>query len=237
MILPSGHHFSFEEVLLDDIKNALEKETSVFNQYSSATQTFTAFIECIQPAVSLVIIGAGNDSIPLVQMAQVLGWETTVADGRPNYARQDRFGSNCQVLVSKPEHLLDQLTIDRQTVFVLMTHNYNYDLAVLRYLIGKDLAYIGSLGPKKKLDRMLNELREQGIEPGSAQVDVIYGPSGLDIGAETPEEIALSILAEIKSVLSGRKGQSLRNLDDAIHRRTVFSRNANADNNIKMAGQ
>ncbi len=238
MMLPPSHCFSFQNVLLDDIKNALSEDISTFNNYSSAGQNFTAFIECILPAVSLVIIGAGNDSIPLVQMAQVLGWQTTVADGRPNYARKDRFGGGCQVLVSKPEQLLDQLTIDAQTVFVLMTHNYNYDLAVLRYLIEKDVSYIGSLGPKKKLDRMLDELREEGMVPGTTKLNVIYGPAGLDIGAETPEEIALSILAEIKAVLAGRKGQPLRNIAGAIHPRKGILMLANsADSSTKMAGQ
>jgi len=235
-ILPATTHFSFEASLLQDLKNALEEEISTFKNYNSAAQPITAFIECIQPAVSLVIIGAGNDAIPLVSMAQVLGWQTTIVDGRSNYARKDRFASDCQVLVAKPEQVLDKLTIDRQTVFVLMTHNYHYDLAMLRYLIEKDVPYIGSLGPKKKLDRMLNELKEEGIEPSEKQLNNIYGPSGLDIGAETPQEIALSILAEIKAVLSERKGQSLRNIAEAIHPRNgQWKQPGSVDSNVKMA--
>ena len=234
-ILP-GAHFSFETGLLQDVKNTLEKEISVFKNYDSAGQTITAFIECIQPAVSLVIVGAGNDAIPLVAMAQILGWQTTIVDGRSNYARKDRFASGCQVLVAKPEQVLDQITIDQQTVFVLMTHNYHYDLSMLRYLIGKDVPYIGSLGPKKKLDRMLNELKEEGIELSKPQVNIIYGPSGLDIGAETPQEIALSILAEIKAVLAGRKGQSLRDIAEAIHPRAGHLKQSDSvDSNVKMA--
>jgi xanthine/CO dehydrogenase XdhC/CoxF family maturation factor len=227
-ILPSNHHFSFETGLLEDVKKVLSEETSVFNNYDTAAQTITAFIECIQPAVSLVIVGAGNDAMPLVAMAQVLGWQTTVVDGRSNYARKDRFAS-CQVLVSKPEEVLEQVTIDPQTVFVLMTHNYHYDLAMLRYLIGKEVPYIGSLGPRKKLDRMLNELEAEGIEADATVLNVIYGPSGLDIGAETPAEIALSILAEIKAVLSGRKGQSLRSIVHTIHPRTEKPGQVNVD--------
>jgi xanthine dehydrogenase accessory factor len=158
--------------------------------------------------------------IPLVQMADVLGWETTVADGRPDYAKKQRFASACKVLVSKPESVLDQLTIDDQTVFLLMTHNYNYDLAMFRALLKKKTVYIGSLGPRKKLDRMLRELQEEGIVLTEQQQEMVFGPVGLDIGAETSEEIALSILAEIKAVLAGRKGQSLRSAAEVIHPRS-----------------
>ncbi|MEP6749589.1 MAG: XdhC family protein, partial [Bacteroidota bacterium] len=114
---------------------------------------------------------------------------------------------------------LEQLIIDEQTVFVLMTHNYNYDLAMLKALAEKNTVYVGSLGPKKKLDRMLEELKDESIELNEKQLANIYGPSGLDIGAETPAEIALSILAEIKAVLTGRHGQSLRSMADVIHPR------------------
>ena len=141
----------------------------------------------------MVIIGAGNDVVPLVKMADVLGWETTVVDGRPSLARPERFVPSCQVLVSKPESVLEKISIDDETVFLLMTHNYNYDLAILRALIPGNVAYIGSLGPRQKLDRMLEELREEGITIPPAQLEQIYGPTGLEIGAETPEEIALSI--------------------------------------------
>jgi xanthine/CO dehydrogenase XdhC/CoxF family maturation factor len=123
------------------------------------------------------------------------------------------------VLVSKPEAVLEQIPIDRQTVFVLMTHNYNYDKAMLKALVQKDIPYIGSLGPKKKLDRMLGELAAEGSVLTDAQRAIIHGPVGLDIGAETSEEIALSILAEIKAVLSGKEGQSLRHIDGEIHSR------------------
>jgi xanthine/CO dehydrogenase XdhC/CoxF family maturation factor len=123
-------------------------------------------------------------------------------------------------LVSKPEKVLDKLNIDDQTVFLLMTHNYNYDLSMLRALLNKDVKYIGSLGPKKKLERMLNELAEEGIIISDEKRSTIYGPVGLDIGAETSEEIALSILAEIKTVLCQRKGDSLRQAE-AIHSRSA----------------
>jgi xanthine/CO dehydrogenase XdhC/CoxF family maturation factor len=122
-----------------------------------------------------------------------------------------------KIVVAKPQTVLSEIVIDEQTVFVLMTHNYNYDLAVLRELIKTECAYIGSLGPRKKLERMLDELKEEGITFSKDQLSKIYGPVGLDIGAEAAEEIALSILSEIKAVLSNRQGQFLRDRSDTIH--------------------
>jgi xanthine/CO dehydrogenase XdhC/CoxF family maturation factor len=100
-----------------------------------------------------------------------------------------------------------------------MTHNYNYDLAMLQALLERNVGYIGVLGPKKKLERMLGELKEKGIELTERQLNSIYGPVGLEIGAETSEEIALSVIAEIKAVLSGRRGMPLRESKDFIHSR------------------
>ena len=216
----SGDISVLKNNLLQDAREALLNNHSFFKNYATENNDLTAFIELVNPPVSIVVIGAGNDVVPLVKMADILGWETTVVDGRPDQAKKDRFVSGCQVIVSKPENVLKQLNIDDQTVFLLMTHNYNYDLAMLRVLLTKKVRYIGSLGPRKKLDRMLDELNEEGITVTDKQRSVIYGPVGLDIGADTPEEIALSVLAEIKAVLSSRDGRSLRENNEAIHSRS-----------------
>lgn len=216
----TGYSPFFNDMIIRDAQSAFQNHNTSFKNYISDKESYTAFIEYINPPVSLIIIGAGNDVIPLIQMADVLGWESTVVDGRPNYAKKERFASACQVLVAKPEDVLTKINIDDQTVFLLMTHNYNYDLAMLRALLDKEVVYIGSLGPRKKLDRMLKELSEEGILLSNKQRAMIYGPTGLDIGAETPEEIALSIIAEIKTVLAGRPGKSLRTAEE-IHARSL----------------
>lgn len=187
-------------------------ETGVLND-----PDLNALVEFIPPAVSLVIAGAGNDAQPLVSMADILGWQLTVVDGRPTHAVQSRFPKADQVLVLKPEQVLSQVPVDEQTVFILMTHNYNYDLALLKHLQHQNIPYIGILGPKKKLNRMFDELQAQGISWTNEQLEKVYSPVGLDIGAETPEEIALSILAEIKAVLAGTTGASLRYKKTSIH--------------------
>ncbi len=101
-----------------------------------------------------------------------------------------------------------------------MTHNYNYDLAMLKALLQKDIPYIGMLGPKKKLDRMLDELRDGGMDITDEMLEKVYGPVGLEIGAETAEEIALSIISEIQAVLNGKSGGQLRYKQDVIHARS-----------------
>lgn len=210
-----------KDILLADANDALINQTTSFKNYISDNHNLTAFIEVIKPPVAVIIIGAGNDVMPVVDMADILGWEATVVDGRANYAKKERFVSACQVLVAKPEQALEQIEFDEQTVFLLMTHNYNYDMAMLRQLLQKNVAYIGMLGPKKKRERMLTELKEEGLNFTAQQLSVLHSPVGLDIGAETSEEIALSILSEIKALFAGKDVQSLRTLKEVIHPRSA----------------
>ncbi|MCX6319755.1 MAG: XdhC family protein [Bacteroidetes bacterium] len=205
--------------LFADARQTLTSLQSSFKNYISEKNDWVAFLEVISPPVSLVIAGAGNDVIPVVEMAAILGWEVTVVDGRPNYATRDRFGAACSVWLAKPEEVLEKIAIDELTFFVLMTHNYNYDMAMLRQLLLRKVSYIGMLGPKKKRDRMLDELTQEGLSFSAEQLSVLHSPVGLDIGAETPEEIALSIVAEIKSLLALRNPASLRKKEEPIHHR------------------
>jgi xanthine dehydrogenase accessory factor len=203
----------YKTELLEDAKNALETQRSAITVY----QGYTAFIECVKPLISLIILGAGNDAIPLTKISAVLGWNTIVVDGRPNYANADRFPEPNKLLISKPEHILNHVEINPWTAFVLMTHNYNYEIAFLQQVLSLHPSYIGVLGPKKKLERMLEELEESGTTITERNLQTIHGPVGLDIGSETAEEIALSIVAEIKAVFSGRNGHPLKYKTSVIH--------------------
>lgn len=210
-----------KDVLIHDAEEVMINQASSFKNYISNNHNLTAFIEVIKTPVSVIIIGAGNDVIPLADMADILGWETTVIDGRANYAKKERFASACQVLVSKPEQVLDQIEIDERTVFLLMTHNYNYDKAMLKQLLQKNVTYIGMLGPKKKRERILDEFKDEGLVFTEQQLSKLHSPVGLDIGAETSEEIALSILAEIKAMFANKDVQSLRKIKEVIHPRSA----------------
>jgi len=195
----------------NDAFDVLKLKLSRFEDYPIEASDFEAFLEFIPPPVQLIIAGAGNDAQPLAQMANILGWEVIVADGRQTHCSIQRFPGAKQVLITKPEQLLQKLELDEKTAFVLMTHNYNYDLSLLNLLLATNAPYIGTLGPKKKLIRMLEELNKTGDEGR------IHGPVGLDIGAETAEEIAISIIAEIKTVLSGASAGMLTEKKTPIH--------------------
>lgn len=204
--------------LLPDAQAVRQNGASAIKKYTLGNGEYTAFLEFVPPAISLVIAGAGNDALPLVTMARLLGWQVTVVDGRANYATTARFPAAHHVLVARPEHVLAQVPVDARTVFVLLTHNYNYDLALLRQLLPLPLPYIGLLGPRQKRDRLLAELATPEAIP-EEQLARVYGPMGLDIGAETAEEIALATLAEIKAVFQHKTGTFLRDRPAAIHPR------------------
>jgi xanthine/CO dehydrogenase XdhC/CoxF family maturation factor len=110
------------------------------------------------------------------------------------------------------------LSLDGRTAVLLMTHNYQYDLALLEQLIGSDVAYIGILGPKAKTKRLIDDLPQE--KQQATFFKNVYGPAGLDLGAETSDEIALSILSEVKAVLTGKAGTHLRLKDAPIHEPT-----------------
>ncbi|RZM29959.1 MAG: XdhC/CoxI family protein [Pedobacter sp.] len=197
--------------------NALESQESLISQYELQDIKLTAFIEVVQPPIALIICGAGNDAIPLVAIANILGWEVTIMDGRQTHATVLRFPNAQSVLVSRSERVLDHIKFDNRTAWVLMTHNYNYDLDVLRQLAQTSCSYIGILGPKKKLHRMFDDLTAKGLTIPEQLKSKIYSPVGLDIGAETAEEIALSIAAEIKAVIYGKTALALRDKQASIH--------------------
>ena len=213
------------EPVTADILSTFSQKKSCFKTYESTAGTSTAFIEFLPAPLVLVIAGAGNDVQPLVELTAMLGWTVTVIDGRPGHSIRSRFPSAENVLVRKTGNLLSDLDTGAGTAFLLMTHNYNYDLAFLKELARTEFAFIGMLGPAQKRDRMLRDLEHSGIKMTDAQLEKIYGPVGLDIGAETATEIAFSIVAELQASFSHRPGSSLRLKADPIHARLVYDEN------------
>jgi xanthine dehydrogenase accessory factor len=206
----------YQSALITDAEQVLRQQRSEIQVYEAGVN-YTAFIELIKPVISLVVVGAGNDVVPLTRIASVLGWDITVIDGRANYAVSQRFPLANRVIAAKPAEVLQHIEINDRTAVVLMTHNYNYETALLKELLLVPLPYIGVLGPKKKLERMLAEIEDAGVSINEEQLNNIYGPVGLDIGSEGAEEIALSVVSEIKAVLSARKGYSLKYKPSPIH--------------------
>lgn len=182
-----------------------------------ATGRGEVFLEVIAPPPPLLVCGAGHDAMPLVRMAHELGWWVIVTDRRPAYATQERFPDADEVIVAEDQEIPQKVRVDRQTFAVVMTHNYLHDLAIFRGLLGTPARYIGLLGPRVRTDKLVAEVENDGARLGDAQRARVYGPVGLDVGAESPEEIALSILTEILAVKSGRPVASLRDRRGPIH--------------------
>lgn len=208
-IIGRFHSIDIQEAILEDIAMVRLNNRSVFKKYDSPMD-MCCFIELLEPPLSLIIIGAGNDAIPLCNIAEELGFRITVIDGRANYLSRERFPKAHQLITARPEQILERIIVDKRTVFVLMTHNYNYDRAVLERLIPLEINYIGALGPRNRSLKMIEEIRNSGVIIDELQLKKVYGPAGLDLGAENAEEIALSIVSEIQSVTRQTAGGSLK---------------------------
>ncbi len=216
--------FKLDEMfgLKPECENVLASKSSLIKDYEGSCSVLFQFIP---PSIQLIIVGAGNDAQPLVEMAFLLGWNIIVADGRPTYATKQRFSKANKISIIKPSEILSAVNVDEQTAVVLITHNYNYDVAALQQFINTNCKYIGVLGPKKKLYKMIDELSDKGIVIDDGKMQNIYAPAGLDVGAETAEEIALSVIAEIKAVFTDRNGTSLKQRKKEIHDRTLRHNN------------
>lgn len=205
------------EAILDDARHALESGSPKATTYAMATGHAEAFIEMIEPSVPIVIFGAGHDAVPLVRFAKELGWHVTLVDPRPGYATRSRFPLADILIVCRPEEVCERITMDRHTVAVVMTHNFLHDTEFLRTLWPLPLRYLGILGAKQRTRRLLEQVQQTGQSHDDHRLDRVYGPIGLDIGADTPEEIALAVVAEIKAVLTGRFGGMLRAREGPLH--------------------
>jgi xanthine dehydrogenase accessory factor len=167
---------------------------------SDATIPAGAFVQEIEPAVRLLIFGEGPDSLPLRAFAEILGWEVFEID--------------------QPGDLASH--VDSRTAAIVKSHNYGRDFAALCALLKLDLSYVGLLGPRKRRDQLLNAVLDEGIAIDTE----VFAPAGLDLGAETPEELALALVSEIQAVFAGASAESLRDRKAPIHGWNVVGRSA-----------
>jgi xanthine dehydrogenase accessory factor len=166
------------------------------------------FIETHGPPPTLIVFGAGHLSMPLVSLARDLGLKTIVVDGRPRFATRERFPHADELLIGIPSEIAQTLSYNSSTFVVLTAHDYKYDLPVLKVTLPSGAAYIGLLGSKRRGKAIKEFLKDSGID--EALLERLHVPTGLDIGAESASEIALSILAEAIAIKSGRSGASLK---------------------------
>ena len=175
------------------------------------------FLNLVPPPPALIIFGAGDDAQPLARLAKELGWHITVADVRAAFATASRFPQADALHIAPPDALVEKVAPGRDALAVIMTHHYVHDLPLLRSLIGRPLRYLGLLGPRMRAEKMIGDLEREGQTIGAEQRARLHAPVGLDLGADSPEQVALAILAEMQAVLSGRNAQSLRLRELPIH--------------------
>ena len=165
------------------------------------------FIDVITPQLTLLLIGAGHVAMPLARLAHLLGFRTVIFDDRAEYANRERFPQAEEIVVEDLEVGLRALDITPNTWIVIASPSHESDATALQAVVESSAAYIGLLGSRRKVSLVFKALREAGV--GEEQLARVYAPVGLDLGAETLEEIALSIMAEIIMLRQGGKGQPL----------------------------
>jgi xanthine/CO dehydrogenase XdhC/CoxF family maturation factor len=174
------------------------------------------FFESLVPPVQLLVCGAGTDAQPVVTQAAALGWSVMVLDQRGDFARAGRFPEATRVIVAQDAAGFDGLRLDARTAAIVMSHSFAQDTFFVESLLPQPLGYLGVLGSRR---RTLDLLARLGRDAMPAE---LHAPAGLDIGAETPEQIALSILSEVQATFAGRRGGVLRERDGSIHGREAL---------------
>jgi xanthine dehydrogenase accessory factor len=173
------------------------------------------FAEIYAPPPRLLIYGAVDTAEALCQAAKLLGWHTIVADARGKFATSDRIPSADELVVAWPEETLAQVSPDHATAVVVLTHDDKFDVPMLKAALETDVFYIGALGSRRNQERRRERLLEEGAD--ETQFARISGPCGLDVGADSQPETALSILAEILAARAGRAGGRLQEAKTRIH--------------------
>lgn len=184
-------------------------------------------LELVEAPLQLILCGAGFDAVPVVRFAAQLGWRVVVCDGRADFATPQRFPDADRVIALRSAADFAELPRDDRTACVIMTHSHDQDSALLRYWLPRRLLYLGILGARSRTRQMLDEI------DFPFDTSNIYAPAGLDIGAETPEEIALSIVAEIRACFAGRAGGPLRDRGSSIH--VNYADSTDSASNVSVA--
>lgn len=211
-IVSNINNSELEAIAKKDLQSVLQQK-SRSPAYLLSEGTAEVFLEVIIPPINLIIFGAGFDVLPVVRFAKALGWYVSVIDPQARSQTKERFKECDYVILGSVDEAISQIEFNEQSVAVAMSHNYLYDLEFLQTSSNISLKYLGILGPKKRTNRLLQDLKYEGC----SLPEQLYSPVGLDIGADNPEAIALSIIAEIQAVTKNRMGGFLKDRPTSIH--------------------
>jgi xanthine dehydrogenase accessory factor len=217
-VMPGRLVWDETSVLHDSVPDPALMQSIITQATSARTRTLTlpsaqgtagVLVETISPPHALVVIGSSAAARALLPVASALGWQTTLVDNDPARLQAADLPIGLNTVCATPADLSNTLRLDAHSSVVVMTHNLEHDVAYLNALKDAPLAYLGALGSRDRVSRMRDNPMLAGLR--------LHAPAGLDIGSETPEEIALAIAAEIMAVINHRHGGSLRNNNGAIH--------------------
>jgi xanthine dehydrogenase accessory factor len=212
-VISGGLPGSVADDIMRDAAELMIREQSRTLSYGD----ISAFIETIAPQPLMLIFGAGHNAQPLTNMSRQLGFKIIVADARPMWATVDRFPDADEVIVGWPDAVFEKIAVDRRTYVVLLSHDPRFEDPVFGEVHGKPIRYLGAIGSRRTHNARLERLAADGWT--QEELDSIYGPVGLDIGAETPAEMAVSILGEIIQARYGKgSGLSLRGESGRVHK-------------------
>jgi xanthine dehydrogenase accessory factor len=191
-----------------DAMRLLSAEQPDSVHYDLPLGTFDVFIDVYPAPRQIIIVGASHAAGPLTRLAKILGYRVVVTDARAAFAQPDRYPDADAILKGWPQDVLPGLRFDESTYLVLLSHDPKFDEPTLQHALPTAIPYIGAIGSRKTQRERFERLRREGFT--DEQLARVYGPLGLDLGADSPEETALAILAEITAVRHGRSGGSLR---------------------------
>jgi xanthine dehydrogenase accessory factor len=201
---------SLENQILHDARDCLSKRRPQLLTYQQEDDRLEVFVEVQRRPPTLIIVGAGHVALPLAQLGKLIDFEVVVLDDRPHFANKKRFPMADRVLAQPFAETLRRWPIDEDTYLVLVTRGHSHDVEALLEVIDSPARYIGMIGSKRRIKGVFELLeKERGIDP--AKIERVYAPIGLDIGAESPAEIAIGIIAEIINVYRGGRAVSLSN--------------------------
>ena len=164
-------------------------------------------VEVVEPAATLLVVGGGHVGLAVGQLGAMLGMEVAIIDDREDYANEERFPYEAQVICGDFAEELERFPITANTYIVLVSRGHKVDELALRTVAERNAGYVGMIGSKRRTRTVLQHLAEEGVDKD--ELDKVFTPIGLDIGAETPEEIAVSVLGEIILVRRGGGAQPM----------------------------
>lgn len=208
-----------DDTVREDALGLLAAGTTGFLHYGAEGERLgeglDVFVASYAPPAQMFVFGAIDFSAALVRVGKVLGYRVTVCDARPIFATTKRFPDADEVVVDWPHRWLEKQEVDQRTVIAVLTHDPKFDVPALRVALASKAGYVGAMGSRRTHENRLERLREAGVT--NEQLIRLHSPIGLDLGARTPEETAISIAAEIVQARWGGTGQHLTDTAGPIH--------------------